>query len=179
MNSQLHKPNPKYPMGITILAIWALVGGCVIIGVGIVKLAQYHGNLDVALSAMSPVAVPLGATYTTFNGYTSIAFGIALAAIGIFTFRGGRMIWATNIGISILALASLAYVSYPFFYNMSQPGSSNSLAGLDNQTTNVIEIVSGMAIISVSAIRLHYLLRRDTRNFFNKRPQQTLAPDAT
>jgi hypothetical protein len=159
-------------MGITILGIWALAGGFAAFVTIFNIVTEYEYNIAM-LEFVNAINAPLGGTYAFIEVYTSVIFAIALLVIGILTLKiRNKGVWAANIGISIVAIASLAWVSNHIFYVLGDPNYMMFIAGLDNQSSKLFMITAHYTMIAASAIRLHYLLGRNIRDFFNRASQQ-------
>lgn len=163
-------PNEHRPIGVTILGIWAIAGSFAAFGTVFNMMTEYQFYLDFLkiygiLDFLKAINAPMGGSYAFIELYTSVIFAIALLVIGILTLKiRNKGVWIANIGISVLALASLAWTSQYVFYSLAVPSYS-----VDDQSSKVILLF--LALIAVSAIRLHYLLGRNVRGFFNRAPQ--------
>lgn len=140
------------PLGVTILAYWALAGSGAMFVSNAINLAGYG-----FIAPTGFIAGPLGGVYA-INSYVALPIAAFLALVGLHTLQGRRWAWFANVGMSIAALV--------------QPVVSILVAALygpvrGSEGINIF--VPGYVASIFGAIRLYYLFRSHVREYFGAR----------
>lgn len=151
------------PFGVTILAIWALVGSGVMFVWAATQMVQLQNEFVSNFQSIGRyVVVPLGAALANFDyrGIMTLGFGVFYAVIGIFTLKHRRLAWHSNVGLSAVAAVYLT-ISYSTFFYLSYTQGNVYTEGTLMQ--NIVIILTYYALI---AARLYYLFRPSVLDFF-------------
>lgn len=155
------------PLGVTILAYWALAGSGALFVLHAFFLAGGSFTDDVFANILGPlgaIAAPLGSGSINFltiplgtaYSYVALVLAVFFAIVGLHTLQGRRWAWFANVGMSVAAFVQLA-VGLSFYL----------LAGLVRGNEGMIFIAPNIAFIAVSVLRLYYLFRPNVRDFFD------------
>jgi len=146
------------PLGVTILAYWAIAGSGVMFALNTIDLAGYafteHAFI-ITLGSLSFLTAPLGGNYVV-NSLVAFPVAAFFAFVGLYTFKGRRWAWFANVGMSMAAFVQYA-VALPLFV----------LAGLIRGNEDMIFLAPSIAFIAASMLRLYYLFRPNVRDFFD------------
>ena len=190
---QNHIMQKSRPLGITILAIWALAAS----GLSFVEAVRLHLMVEYWQSEFNPVEYwetmdlmsaisslgsyvisPLGsgiigtldifASETHATAFISyfVLLGALYALIGLLTLKLRRSAWLANVGISIVAAVALP-ISVLNFY-------SSAMDNLDVLSESFVDIrlffifwsLTYFAYAAAIAFRLYYLFRPNVRDVF-------------
>lgn len=155
------------PLGVTILAYWALAGSGALFVTHAFFFAGYRFTDDVFVNFLGPlgtIATPLGSGSISFlaislgtaYSYAALVLAVFFAIVGLHTFKGRRWTWFANVGMSVAAFAqSAAGVSLYL------------LAGIVRGNEGMIFLAPNIAFIAISVLRLYYLFRPNVRDFFD------------
>lgn len=161
----MHK---RRPLGITILAIWALVASGIMFVWAALLLAYPQTEF---ISTFEPigrfVVVPLGAYLPPVSiGLSTLPLGALYLVIGLLTFRVNKLAWFTNIGLSVAAIISVAFASSLYFYGYVQYSGLPGTLGLYTQETLTQTVVLHSIYYAIVAARLYYLFMPSVRDLF-------------
>jgi uncharacterized membrane protein YozB (DUF420 family) len=171
----------RRPLGVTIIALWALVGSGIVSFDAILfiidTLSLYYADfLEIFSIAGDLIVVPLGspalewladlvsATFSTIKILISkISLAILYALIGFFTIRASKFAWVGNVSITIAGLVSaIVGLYYLYLEEMSTPSLSDQGFG----QLFILMITINAISLPVAALRLYYLSRPHVRDFF-------------
>ena len=184
----------KRPTGITILAIWAMAAsGFAFFNAfyhylifdffgrpeGIPVEVWYDLNLISAISSLGGfVSAPLGSWIAGFLLYDPaneatfapamtlfISLGVLYALISRLTFRGSRLGWLGNVGVSIIAAIALP-ISFINFYSLSQANIDSISESWGIQLYFAWWSFLYLVYSTGVGLRLYYLFRPSVRDFF-------------
>lgn len=170
------------PLAVTILAIWALAASAFMVENMVKILLFWQGNYNEAPFDITGIAgtfalLPLGSgaiSSVYFSGdspaFLDTIFRVSLAAIyagiGIFTFRGSKVAWLSNVGFSVAGIISVT-VMIQVFYNYYSQGMYNpGMMGRDEGQFVTQSVSLYSAVLALAALRLYFLFRQDVRDFF-------------
>jgi hypothetical protein len=170
------------PLGVTIIAIWALVGSGIVsfdaISFIIDELSLYHADFLTIFSIIGDlIVVPLGepalswfagprlgAAFLVINPISKISLAVLYALIGFFTFRASKFAWVGNVSISIAGVVSAIM---PLYYLFLQQINIPSLSDDDYGQLFILVITLNSISLAVVALRLFYLFKHNIRDFFD------------
>jgi hypothetical protein len=152
------------PLGVTFIAICALVGSGMMFASAIVMFAEFWGDVAHTLTVLQATAAPLGFVPDTTpagNIYIMLVFGAFFAGVGVYTLRRSRFAWLANVGMSVAAIVLMTAVFSGHFYGVIEAENIDVFSELV-----AVGLFVFVAIITASVIRLYYLFWPNVREFF-------------
>lgn len=161
----------RRPLGVTILAVWALLGSGVMFVWATRLLTLPQTEFITPFEAMARlVVVPLGAYLIPVStGVLALTLGALYLVISLLTFRVKKLAWLANVGLSLAAIGTVAFASSTYFYGYLQYGSYPGTLGQYTQETLVQTVALHSIYYAIIAARLYYLFRPNVRDFFNSK----------
>lgn len=149
------------PLGVTILAYWALAGSAITYVWGIMMLTpSFDGS--VAYSWPSAIAWPLGAGYAIYT-FIALPMSAFFAWVFVYTLMGQRAAWFANVGMSMAAFVQYAIMTAMW---VSHTQNIRIIESLDSPLF-ASELFFFGSFLLLTVLRLCYLFRPDVRDFFD------------